>query len=121
MNTKFYQVRGFYPTLLAAILVITIDVITQHFKTLFVGEGGHIKLLGGGIGIILAIGLFLKWKYARPILATLVAIGVVVVVFLLFTVSTEYLLAYAILLAAQILTSYLLIFSKDVKYYVEGK
>jgi len=121
MKLKFYQERGFFHTLLAAVLFITINVMPQCFKTLFVGEGGHLKILGGGIGVILAIGLFLKWKYVRPILATLTLIGTVAVSVILINTPREYTLSFISLLLLLIITLYLLIFSKDVKYYVEER
>jgi len=121
MKLNFYKERGFFQTLLAAILVISIDIIPQHYKTLFVGEGGHLKILGGGIGVILAIGLFLKWNYVRPILATLTVIGTLAVFVILLNTPREYILSYVSLLLCLIVTLYLLIFSKAVKYYVEER
>lgn len=121
MKLSFYRERGFFQTLLTAILVISIDIIPQYYKTLFVGEGGHFKILGGGIGVILAIGLLLKWNYVRPILATLTVIGSFAVFIILLNTPSNYILSYIILLLCMIVTLYLLIFSKDVKYYVEKR
>jgi len=121
MKFKFYQEKGFFHTLLAAVLFITINIMPQHFKTLFVGEGGHLKIFGGGIGVILTIGLFLKWKYVLQILAALTLIGTFAVSVILINTPREYTISFISLLLLLIVTLYLLIFSKDVKYYVEER
>lgn len=120
MKNKFYQEKGFYHTLLATILVISITLITEYKKTLFVHETGNIKLLGG-LGALLAIGLLLKWKYVREILGTLVLMVLFAVIFIMVGTTKEFLLAYSILLTALILIVYLLFFSKSVKEYSSSK
>lgn len=70
MNEKFYQQKGFYQTLLTSILIISISLITQYKKTLFVQETGNFKIYGS-LGMLLAVGLLLKWKFVREILGVL--------------------------------------------------
>jgi putative effector of murein hydrolase len=121
MKTKFYQEKGFFLTLLTSILIISIILIIDFKKTLFVRETGHLKILGGGLGIILAIGLILKWKYVRQILGVLVLISLVGVIFIAIGSSKEFLLSYSILLSTLFLIAYLLLFSKSVKDYINSK
>lgn len=121
MKTRFYQEKGFFLTLITSILIILIILIIDYKKTLFVQETGHLKILGGGLGIILAIGLILKWKYIRQILGVLVLLSLVAVIGMIIGSSKEFLLSYSILLSTLILIAYLLLFSKSVKDYVNSK
>ncbi len=121
MKTKLFQDKGFLLTLVTSILIILIVLIIDYKKTLFVHETGHLKILGGGLGIILAIGLILKWKYFRQILGVLVSMSLIGVIFIAIGSSKEYLLSYSILLSTLILIAYFLLFSKSVKDYVKSK
>ncbi|NVO11847.1 MAG: hypothetical protein HXX16_17950 [Bacteroidales bacterium] len=121
MKTKLFQEKKFFLTLLTSILIISIVLIIDYKKTLFVHETGHLKILGGGLGIILAIGLILKWKYIRQILGVLVLISLVAVIVMAIGSSKEFLLSYSILLSTLILIAYFLLFSKSVKDYVNSK
>jgi putative effector of murein hydrolase len=121
MKTKFYQEKGFFLTLITSILIILIILIIDYKKTLFVHETGHLKILGGGLGIILAIGLILKWKYIRQILGVLVLMSLFGVIFIAIGSSKEFLLSYSILISTLFLIVYLLLFSKSVKDYINSK
>jgi hypothetical protein len=120
MKTKFYQEKGFFLTLLTSILVISIALITEYKKTLFVQETGTIKIIGS-LGVLLAIGLLLKWKYARQILGVIVLIGIVGIIFIMTGISKEFLLSYSILLTTLVLIAYFLFLSRSVRNYVSNK
>jgi hypothetical protein len=120
MKEKFYQKKGFYQSLFTSVLIIAIAVITDRFKTLFVPETGNLKLFGG-IGIILALGLLLKWKYVRQILAVLVLIALFAMIFILINTSSEFILNQSILLIALAVASYFLILSSSVRNYVKSQ
>lgn len=117
MNKKFYQQKGFYLTLLTSILIISISLITQYKKTLFVQETGNFKIYGS-LGMLLAVGLLLKWKFVREILGVLSLIVIASTVWIMLNGNKEFLISYGILLIVLIIVLYLLIFSKSVKGFV---
>jgi len=119
MKVKFYQQEGFFTTLITSVLIILIAIITEHFQSLFVPETGRLKLFGD-VGIILAVGLLLKWKYVRQILGVLVLIATFGLLFIVTNASSEYLLSQSILLIALALITYFLLFSSSVRNYVNG-
>lgn len=121
MKTKFYQEKGFFLTLITSILIILIILIIDYKKTLFVQETGHLKILGGGLGIILSIGLILKWKYVRQILSVLVLLSLVAVIVIAIGSTKEFLISYFLLISTLILIAYLLLFSKSVTDYINDK
>lgn len=120
MKEKFYQRKGFIPTLITAILISAVAIITKQFKTLFVPESGNLKIFGG-LGILLAIGLLLRWKYVRQILGVIVLLATAGVGFLAFNVNNEFLLSHLILLVSLIVILYFLIVSKSVKCYIDNE
>jgi len=120
MKEKFYLRKGFYSTLFTSILIIAVDIITGYYKTLFVHETGNIKIFGG-LGIILALGLLLRWKYTRKILGFIALIATTGIAFHIFNVDKEFILSTSILLGGLILISYFLIVSKSIKSYIGGK
>lgn len=120
MKEKLYQRKGFVPTLLTTILIIAIAIITKQFKTLFVHESGNLKVFGV-LGILLAIGLLLRWKYVRQILGVIVLLVTALISYRIFNVEQEFLLSHSILLASLIVIFYFLIVSKSVKYYIENE
>jgi hypothetical protein len=119
MKEKFYQKKGFYQALFTSVLIIAIEVITGQFKTLFVSESGNLKLFGG-IGIILALGLLLKWKYVRQILGVLVLFALFAMIFILINTSREFILNRSVLLIALAVAFYFLIISSSVRNYVNS-
>jgi len=120
MKEKFYQRKGFLPTLFTTVLIIAVAVITDHYKTLFVHETGNIKIFGG-LGILLAFGLLLRWKYVRQILGVFALIATTGITFHIFNVDKEFILSTFILLGGLILISYFLIVSESIKSYIGGK
>lgn len=120
MKTKFYQEKGFFLTLLTSILIISIALLTEYKKTLFVHETGNFKIFGS-LGVLCAIGLLLKWKYVRQILGVIVLIALVGIIFIMTGTSKEFLLSYSILLTALVLVAYFLFLSRSVRNYVSNK
>ncbi len=118
MKQKIYQQEGFLVTFIVALLVISISLITEHSQSLFVHETGNIRYFGS-FGIILSIGLLLKWRYARIILGFLTLLALIITILILVKTEQEFLLAYTILTIALLFASYLLWFSKALKIYTD--
>lgn len=120
MKKRFYYQEGFLSTLLTAILIFSIAIVTEYFKHFFVAETGNIKIFGG-LGILLALGLLLKVRYTRQILSVFAFLAIVVIVFMIYISHIAFIYAHSTLLLALGLIAYLLIFSGSVKKYVEAK
>ena len=121
MNNKFYKQKGFLITLITTLLIISIALITEHKKEFFVHENGNIKVFGS-IGITLAIGLLLKWRFVREILGFLVLISIIGFIFInIISSNHDFLVANIILILGLIIVFYLLIISKSVKNYMNNK
>ncbi len=115
MKTKFIQQKGFLLTLLASILLILISEVNNYAKEYFVHETGNFKILGG-LGLILAIGLLLKWRYFRQISAVISGFLMGIVVLIGIFAESQFYLPY-IILAATLLLLFALLLSKPVILY----
>lgn len=113
---KFYQQKGFWITLLTAILIVSVKLLTSFKYTLFVEEDGSFSMFGNG-GILLAAGLLLKWKHIRKILIVSVFFGLCICIGYAFNPDSPYHLNYMLLGIVLIGISYLL-FSDSVKKYL---
>jgi hypothetical protein len=118
---KYYTREGFVPTLIAAMLIVSIALITQFRKDLFVEESGSLKVFGT-LGILLAVGLVLRWRRMREIMGVIVGLSLLMMVpILVMTANTRFFFNYVILSILLSVTLYLLIFSKAVKNYISAK
>ena len=120
MTEKIYKQKGFPMALFAALLIISIALVTEYFKSLFVHETGNISAFGS-LGVLLAIGLVLKWKYVREILKFAVSLSLCFMIFILLNSRQEFLLPLAVLTLAICVVLYLITFSKDVRTYCSNK
>jgi len=120
MKEKFYQRKGFIPTLITSLLIIGILILIQDYTYLFMSER-HIKILGGGGGAILALGLLFRWKFARVLLSMITLILALITLTHFFKKESVLLLPSILLLLGLITSFYLLIGSKSVKLYIEGE
>lgn len=116
---KINFTKGFYFTLITAILITTISLLTEYKQGLFVPESGSLKFFGG-VGIILSIGLLLKWRYVREILGVLVLFSLFAMAFIFFHSDSKYLIARLGLFLSFGLIAYFLIFSKALRRYVNS-
>ncbi len=119
MTIDFHKQKGFYFNLLASILIISISLITDLRKDLFVHESGNFKIYGG-LGTLLAVGLLFRWKFIRHITVISTLIILVLISFLTFSVEAKFLMSYISLLVVLILLMTLLI-SKPLKEYMNSK
>ncbi|MCW3789150.1 hypothetical protein [Plebeiibacterium sediminum] len=115
MKTKFIQQKGFLLTLLASILLVLITEVNNYAKEYFVTETGNFKILGG-LGLILAIGLLLKWKYFRQISAVISGFLMGIVLIFGFSAGSQFLMSYMVL-ATTLLLLFVLLLSKPVILY----
>ncbi len=116
MKEKFYQQKAFYWTLLTSILIITVSLLT-HYEKVVLGTGN--AKVYGSLGIVFAIGLLLKWKFVREILAVITLLGLVGLIFITFS-SKELTQSNGILGIALLIISYLLLFCKPVTSYLKS-
>lgn len=116
---EIHKKDGFYLTLLIALLIVSIALVTQYQKALFVEETGNIKIFGG-LGILLAIGLVLRLKYVREILGAMTLLTVVLTTMTMINIGAEFYIAYGILLAALVAILSLLAFSQSVSNYLKS-
>ncbi len=115
MKIKFIEQKGFIPTLMASLLLIFVSTVNNYAKEYFVPETGHFKLLGG-LGLVLAIGLLLRWRYFRQISAVISGFLMGIVVIFGISAGSQFLLSY-IILATALLLLFLLLLSKPVILY----
>jgi hypothetical protein len=108
------------PTLLAAMIIISIVTVTAYQKALFIHETGNIKIFGS-LGIVLAIGLVLKWKYVRVILMAALMLLIWSMILILFFTDSEFMVSFGILLIAMVVAFYLITFSPSIKSYYNKK
>ena len=120
MNQDSNKLRGYYLTILIIILVLSIWLATYFGKTLFVYETGNIGFAKGLIPL-LSIGLLFKLKYLREILSIIYSLSLIMMLFILFLSNQIFFISNLILTIAICIICYLLIFSRDVKLYVESK
>ena len=116
---KINFTKGFYLTLITAILITTISLLTEYKQGLFVPESGNLKFFGG-VGIILSIGLLLKWRYVREILGVLVLFSLFALIFVFLRSDSTFFIARLGLFLSLGVIAYFLIFSKALKEYVKG-
>ncbi|HYG20636.1 MAG TPA: hypothetical protein VD816_16970, partial [Ohtaekwangia sp.] len=94
---KYYTREGFVPTLIAAILIVFIALITQFRQDLFVEETGNLKIFGS-LGILLSLGLVLRWRKMREILSAVVAVALLMMLPVTVVNATEkFFVSYLIL------------------------
>ncbi len=118
MKTKFIKQKGFLLTLLASILLILISEVNNYAKEYFVPETGNFKILGG-LGLVLAIGLLLKWRYFRQISAVISGFLMGVAVIFGIFAGSQFFLSY-IILATTLLLLFVLLLSKPVILYTKS-
>src|SRR5687768_15885226 len=118
MQRRIYDQKGFYHTLLAAVLVTAVALVTHFRKDLFVYETGNIRFFGS-LGILLAIGLLLKWRKVREILAVF-SVVIFLIAFLITVFWDEkFRVSYAILSGVVALITWLLM-SHHVKHFTNS-
>lgn len=120
MAKKFHYQEGFISTLFTAFMIFSIATVTEYFKHFFVHDTGNIKIFGG-IGILLALALLLRVRFARYVLSVITLIAIVITLFLIYHAESDFVFAHSTLLLALGLVAYFLILSKSVKKYVEKK
>ena len=116
MEGKFYHQKAFYWTLLTSILIISVSLLTYYEKVLL--GIGSMKIYGS-LGIVFAIGLLLKLKFVREILALITLTGLAGLIFI--TISgKELTLTNSLLGIALLLIACLLLFCKPVNNYLKS-
>ena len=111
---------GFTTTLIVSILIAGLFLITHFFKELYVHETGRF-LLFGQTGLLLAIALLFRWQIARPILAFFSLGGTLLLAIDLFISGYGHVGVKIGTIVVLMVVSYLLLFSKDVKLYLDRK
>lgn len=121
MKEKFYQHKGFIPTLVTSLLIIIILELLQSQSGPLQSADIKLKILGGGGGAILAIGLLFRWEFARYFLVAIILLATLSILNSYFNGENLSLLTTILLLTGTLTSLYLLVGSKSVKYYIEGK
>jgi ABC-type sugar transport system permease subunit len=76
--------------------MVAISAFPDFNKGLFVEETGNIKIIGLGLGLLLAILIYIKWKYAK-ILFYVIFIPVLIVDIALVLTMKEFVLSFILL------------------------
>jgi hypothetical protein len=118
MTAKNFNNTGQFETYLVAVLIISATLATVLFKEWFVEPSGKMELFNG-LGILLAVGLILKWKYVREILSFLTAMASIVILLILMQMGFSSLPFLALFFAFG-LCFYLLAFSRNLATYYRG-
>lgn len=119
MKLKFYQQKGFVATLIVAIILIVIPIVTDVYEELFVPETGHFKIMGG-LTIIIAIGLLAKWKFFWHAAGILSVIILLLAIGMAFVMGMNYAMAYVGLIIT-LIGLLILLQSKPVRIYMGTK
>lgn len=120
MKNSLYRQKGFWTTFVAAVIIVSIVLVTEYQKQMFVPETGNIKVFGT-LGIVLAIGLIFKWRYVREILMTVLMFSIGFIFFVLFNTESQFIVSFGILLTAMIVAFSLIAFSPSVRRYYKKK
>lgn len=119
MNTQIVNQKGFKEIVAVTILIIAVSLLTFIKKELFVHESGTMQVYGS-IGVLLAFGLLLKWKYARPILLFITGFWIIVTFFsgrLLFMEEDIDRAINNLILGGILIVIFLLLISKPLKTF----
>lgn len=117
MNLKELNQIGKLETLVLTAIILAIVLCNFLPKELFVSPTGKFEIFGNSFGILLVIGLYLKWKYIRTIVSISTFLAIVGIL-MTFSLSHSINLAFIILLFALSISFYLSTFSKGVKSYL---
>jgi hypothetical protein len=118
MKSKHFNNTGQFETYLVAALLIFVTLTTLFFKEWFIEPTGRIEIFGK-LGVVLAIGLIYKWKYAREILSFLSSVACIstLMIFMFNGFSALPFLALSLMFG---LCFYLLAFSRNLAAYSRG-
>jgi|GEM_PF-2908055 len=116
MKEKFYHQKAFYWTLLTSVLILSVSLLTYYEKVIL--GIGSMKVYGS-LGIVFAVGLLLKWKFVREILALITLVGLAGLIFITIS-SKELTLTDSLLGVTLLIISYLLLFCKPVSNYLKS-
>ncbi|MBC35838.1 MAG: hypothetical protein CL663_07360 [Bacteroidetes bacterium] len=120
MSTPIHRQEGFFHTLAAAVLIIAVSLTTSYFKNSLSTEYVNIKIYGN-LGIIIAIGLILKWKYIPEVTGGITFLACTFIFISFFFANTQHFLQLIALLIVLIIITYLLLFNTKVKAFQNSK
>lgn len=104
--------------LLFLVFLVIVSVFPQLNKTLFVQETGNIKLIGLGLGILLSVLIYTKWKYAK-ILFYIVFVPVILAdIALLITIDSKFFLSFFVLFLCHLSLLLMFTYSKKIKTHL---
>lgn len=107
--------NGKLETLLIAIIILALTLLTNWSKEIFVEQSGNIQIFGN-IGLLLVGGLIWKWKYIRKIVSIL-SLLTILAIFMSVLMVNNITLPFLGLLAGLTIVFYLTTFSNNVKAY----
>ncbi len=103
--------------LFLAFLVI-VSSFPQLNKTLFVQETGNIKVVGLGLGILLSVLIYTKWKYAKIFFYIIFVPVILMDVALLVMSEHEFFLSFLILSLSHLSLLLVFTYSKKIKMHL---
>lgn len=116
MRFQEFKESGKLQVSIVILIILTITILGNFYKELFVQESGSFQLFGN-LGLLLIIGLLQRWKHIRTVLSvwTLIAIVALLSGFLMSKIITA---SYLVLLIGLVMVFYLTTYSKGVKSYL---
>jgi hypothetical protein len=117
MNSLELKKSGKIETYIVAVLLFSVVLASTFGKEFFVEETGNFKIFGN-FGILLVIGLLLKWKYIRSVVSVLTGVSIIAILMMIIMVKSIT-LPFFLLLTILVISFYLSTFSKRLKAYVE--
>jgi hypothetical protein len=117
MNSLKLKQSGKIETYIVAVLLFSVVLASTFGKEFFVEESGNLKIFGN-FGILLVIGLLLKWKYIKSVVSVLTGVSIIAILMMIIMVKSIT-LPFFLLLTILVISFYLSTFSKRLKAYLE--
>lgn len=108
--------KGRIEIIFVALFIMAVTLLSNFSKELFVESTGNYKVFGN-LGLLLALGLLLKWKYVRFFSAFSIFAAIIGSLYAVLQFQDKT-LAHTALIAGFSISFYLLVFSKNVKAYM---
>jgi len=115
---KLYYRRGFREAVVVSVLITLVTIVLpEYYPHLFVKPSGNIKIFGKLLGTVFSIGILLRWRWLRPILALAFGFTFMFTMWWLAT-HPDFLPGSTLLAILQLVLIWLLVHSENLKEYL---
>jgi len=115
---NLYYRRGFREAVMVSVLIALITIVLpEYYPYLFVRSTGDITIFGKVLGTIFSVGILLRWRWLRPILALAFSFTFMFTMWWLST-NPEFLSGSTLLAILQLVLISLLVHSENLNEYM---